>query len=65
MKETAKNNEFLKCLKEIVNGKIYKQASAIYNEQGLAETVQYLEQFFNWKEVEKWAIDYDFRYYKD
>lgn len=65
MKETAKNNEFLKSLKGIVNSKIYKEVSIIYNEQGYAETVQYLEQFFNWEKIEKHYIDPPLWFYQD
>ena len=64
MKLTAKNDEFLEVIKGIVNEKIYKKVLTIYNEQGLAETVNFLNQYFNWKEIEKMYVPYHLQFYK-
>lgn len=64
MKLTAKNDEFLEAIKNIVNEKIYKKVLTIYNEQGLAETVNFLNQYFNWKEIEKTYLPYHLQFYK-
>jgi hypothetical protein len=47
MKQTARNNEFLEEVKVVVNNKIYKEVLRIYNEQGMEQTIEYLNQFFN------------------
>jgi len=57
MKQTARNNEFLKTVKNSTNTKIYKKVLNIYNEKGVDESIQYLNQFFNWEKIEsikKW-----------
>jgi hypothetical protein len=64
MKLTAKNDEFLEAIKNIVNEKIYKKVLTIYNEQGLAETVNFLNQYFNWEEIEKTYLPYHLQFYK-
>jgi hypothetical protein len=52
MKQTARNNEFLKTVKNSTNTKIYKKVLNIYNEKGVDESIQYLNQFFNWEKIE-------------
>lgn len=64
MKQTAKNNEYLQAVKQVVNEKIYKRVLAIYNESGIDETIKYLNQFFNWAEIEKIYVSPNLWYYK-
>lgn len=65
MKHTAKNNEFLEAVKKLMNEKIYKVALKIFNDQGQEETIKYLNQFCNWKELEKYYVPFHLQFYKD
>jgi hypothetical protein len=45
MKHTASNTKLLATIKRIFNAKIYKHALNIYNTEGEAATLAYLQQF--------------------
>lgn len=65
MKQTARNNKFLEAVKKIMNNKIYYKALKIYNEQGQKETVEFLNQYCNWKEIERIYVPYSVQFYRD
>ena len=59
--QNAGNDEFLEVVKRIANKKIYSQALKIYNsepinKEGQIKAVEYLNQYFNWKEIEKYYL---------